>query len=506
MESHAVFVVEARDVVKEFFGVKALDSVNLAIEQGKIHCIIGENGAGKSTLIKILTGIHRLDSGQILIKGVDVSTTEDKKAFDIIAYVPQEISLFGEMSVAENLFFPFEKTFPGKQVINKSQIERQSLPWLERFQISAGPNELVKNIPVSDKQLLQIARAMVDEKAEVLLLDEPTTSLTIKEIDRLFSVINQLKEKNKAIVFISHKLDEIFAIGDEITVLRNGVKVAASAVGDVDIPWVIAHMAGRKISDVENYRSENVSDDILMDVKGITGSRFSDISFTLRKGEILGFSGLVGSGRTEIMQAIFGYLPVWSGSVTVDGKSWKLGSTVYSVKNGFIYLPEDRKQYGILPKMGVMHNISIPLLHHIVKGAVVPAKKEKETAEEVIKTYNIKILSLRHFIQYLSGGNQQKVIIGRSMFAHPKILVFDEPTKGIDISSKIEIYKLMKKFAEENQMGIILISSEMEEVLKCANRVIAMYSGRKVGEFKTPVDKASVLNAIMGVGIEKVVA
>jgi ribose transport system ATP-binding protein len=499
-------IVEARNVVKEFFGVRALDSVSLGIEQGKIHCIIGENGAGKSTLIKILTGIYRLDGGQIFIKGADVSVAEDKKLFDTIAYVPQEINLFGEMSVAENLFFPFEKSFNGKHIINKAEMERQALPWLERFRISAKPGDLVKDIPVSDKQLLQIARAMVDEKAEVLLLDEPTTSLATKEIERLFSVINGLKEKNKAIVFISHKLEEIFTIGDEITVLRNGAKVAASPISGVDIPWVIAQMAGRKISQVENYRSEKVSGDVLMEVKELTGARFSDVSFTLRKGEILGFSGLIGSGRTEIMQAIFGHIPVWSGSVIVDGKPWKLGSTVYSVKNGFIYLPEERKQQGILPKMGVMHNISIPLLRRIARGITVPAKKEKETAEEVIKTYNIKVSSLRQFIQYLSGGNQQKVIIGRSMFAHPKILVFDEPTKGVDVGSKIEIYKLMKKFAEENQMGIILISSEMEEVLKCANRVVVMYSGEKAGEFDAPVDKTAALNAVMGVGMGKVVA
>ncbi|MDR0643432.1 MAG: sugar ABC transporter ATP-binding protein [Treponema sp.] len=499
-------IVEARNVIKEFFGVKALDSVSLVIEQGKVHCIIGENGAGKSTLIKILTGIYRLDDGQIFIKGIDVSVAEDKKLFDTIAYVPQEMNLFGEMSVAENLFLPFKKSFVGKCIINKFQLEKQSLPWLERFQISAKPDELVKNISVSDKQLLQIARAMVDEKAEVLLLDEPTTSLATKEIKRLFSVINQLKERNKAIVFISHKLDEIFTIGDEITILRNGTKVAASPVGDVDIPWVIAQMAGRKINEVENYRSEKVSADILMQAKKLTGARFNDVSFTLRKGEILGFSGLVGSGRTEIMQAIFGHLPVWSGSVIVDGKLWKLGSTVYSTKNGFIYLPEERKQQSILPEMEVMHNISIPLLRRISKGIAVPAKREKETAEEVIKTYNIKISSLHQFIQYLSGGNQQKVIIGRSMFAHPKVLVFDEPTKGIDVGSKIEIYRLMKRFAEENQMGIILVSSEMEEVLKCANRVIAMYSGEKAGEFDAPVDKTSLLNAIMGIGIKKEVA
>jgi ribose transport system ATP-binding protein len=495
-------IVEARNVVKEFFGVRALDSVNLVIEQGKTHCIIGENGAGKSTLIKILTGIYRLDEGRIFINGVDVSAAEDKKLFDTVAYVPQEINLFSEMSVAENLFIPFAKSGI-KKVVNKAKIAELALPWLDRFQIHAKPEELVKDISVSDKQLLQIARAMVDEKAQVLLLDEPTTSLATKEIERLFSVITQLKEKNKAVVFISHKLDEVFAIGDEMTILRNGAKVAEARVKDVDVPWVVAQMAGRKISEVENFRSEKVSGEVLLEVRGLTGERFSDVSFALHKGEILGFSGLVGSGRTEIMQGIFGWRPVWSGSVTVGGKPWRLGSTVYSTRNGFIYLPEERKQQGILPRMGVMHNISIPLLRRISRGIVVSAKKEKKTAQDMIQTYGIKASSLDQYIQYLSGGNQQKVIIGRSMLARPKILVFDEPTKGIDVGSKIEIYKLMKTFAEENQIGIILISSEMEEVLKCANRVIAMYAGRISGEFNAPADKTAVLNAILGVGIKK---
>ncbi|MDR1174551.1 MAG: sugar ABC transporter ATP-binding protein [Treponema sp.] len=495
--------VVAQGVVKEFFGVRALDSVDLVIERGKIHCIIGENGAGKSTLIKILTGLYRLDEGAILIDDVDVSNAEDKKLFRAIAYVPQEINLFSEMTVAENLFIPFKKSGINKFLIKNSELEKLSIPYLDKFRMHAGPDELVKDISISDKQLLQIARAMADEKAEVLLLDEPTTSLTTNEIEKLFSIIRQLKEKNKAIVFISHKLEEIFAIGDEITILRNGVKVAHSAVSEVDIPWVITQMAGRKIDDSENYRPEKTGEsEVLLEVKNLTGERFRNINFKLHKGEILGFSGLVGSGRTEIMQAIFGYLPAWSGTVTVEGKNWKLGSPVYSVNNGLIYLPEERKQHGILPNMGVLYNISIPLLRRITNGIVVSSKKEKATAQDVVAMYNIKIAGLNQFIQYLSGGNQQKAIIGRSMFARPKILVFDEPTKGIDVGSKIEIYKLMKKFAEENQMGIILISSEMEEVLKCSNRVIAMYDGKMAGDFAAPVNKTELLNAIMGLVLE----
>ena len=238
---------------------------------------------------------------------------------------------------------------------------------------------------------------------------------------------------------------------------------------------------------------------MLLEVKGLSGERFRNIDFTLHKGEILGFSGLIGSGRTEIMQALFGYLPVWSGTATLEGKPLTFGSTVVSARNGFMYLPEERKQQGILPLLGTMNNISMPLLRQFSPVGVVSGKGERRLAREVIKTYNIKVASLSQPVQYLSGGNQQKVIIGRSMAARPKILVFDEPTKGIDIGSKVEVYRLMKKFAEDNQMGIVLISSEMNEILKCANKVIAVYFGKKSGEFSAPVDKTSLLNAVMGV-------
>ncbi|MDR1467737.1 MAG: sugar ABC transporter ATP-binding protein [Spirochaetaceae bacterium] len=492
-------ILDARNITKEFFGVRALDSVSLRIEAGRIHCIIGENGAGKSTLIKILKGIYLPDSGSISINGQDVYRDGNKKLHDCIAYVPQELNLFREMTVAENLFIPFDKTGIQRRLVNKQYIQQMAAPWLERFQISADAGTPVKNISVSEQQLLQIARAMVDETAQALILDEPTTSLTNTEVERLFDVIRQLKEAGKAVVFISHKLEEIFSIGDEITILRNGVKVAHAPVGDVDIPWVISEMVGREINQSENYRSEKVSEEVLLEVKGLSGERFSNIDFTLHKGEILGFSGLIGSGRTEIMQALFGYIPVWSGTAALEGNPLKFGSTVVSARNGFIYLPEERKQQGILPLLGTMSNISMPLLRQFSPGGVVQGRKEQHLAREVIKTYNIKVSSLSQPVQYLSGGNQQKVIIGRSMSAQPKILVFDEPTKGIDIGSKVEIYRLMKKFAEENQMGIILISSEMNEVLKCANKVIAVYFGKKSGEFSAPVDKTKLLNAVMGI-------
>jgi ribose transport system ATP-binding protein len=330
-------VLEARNITKVFPGVTALDGVSLAIEGGTIHCIIGENGAGKSTLIKILTGIQSADEGEIIIDGAlvergDLNNKKNKKLFENIAYAPQELDLFNDLSVAENLFMPF-KASGIKGVINKNSLRKMAIPWLERFKMSAGPGELVKNISVSERQMLQIARSMTNSNAKILMLDEPTTSLTASEAGRLFTVLKELKSQGKAIIFISHKLEEIFEIGDKITVLRNGQKIADAVVSEVDIPWIISAMVGSEVNQEESYKSEKVGDEVLMTVKGLTGAKFSDIDFTLRQGEILGFSGLVGSGRTEIMQALFGYLPVWAGEAFIEGKSWRFGKTDFSVRD-----------------------------------------------------------------------------------------------------------------------------------------------------------------------------
>lgn len=489
-------VLEASGITKVFPGVTALDSVDVSFEPGQIHAIIGENGAGKSTLIKCLTGVYTPEQGSVMIDGQDA--LKNKELFNKVAYVPQEIDLFGHMSVAENLFLPFEKSgFKG--LVNQKELEKAAVPLLEKFRIPVRPDDLVKDISVSSQQLLQIARATVHEEYEVLMLDEPTTSLTTKDTQILFEIIKEIQKENKAIVFISHKLEEIFALSDVITVFRNGKKVAYSELEKVDIPWVIKQMTGRELNQDQTFLSEKVSDEVLMEVEHLTGADFTDVSFNLKRGEILGFSGLVGAGRSELMQAIFGYLPVYAGSVKIGGKDWKLGDTTYSVQNGLIYLPEERKKQGILPVLSVRENIAISALDSLKSGLSISRKGEEQLAQEVIETYDIKTPDSDKEIQFLSGGNQQKVIIGRSMCCSPQVLVFDEPTKGIDVGTKTEIYKLMKKLAEEKNIGIILISSEMDEVQKCSNRIIAMYEGRKVGEFDAPAEKKDIMSAIIGV-------
>ena len=489
-------VLEARNITKLFPGVVALDSVDVSFEPGEIHCIIGENGAGKSTLIKCLTGVYEPETGEVFVNGEDAM--KNKALFGKVAYVPQEIDLFGYMSVAENLFLPFEKSGI-KGTVNQKELQKRAVPILEKFRIPVKPDELVKDISVSSQQLLQIARATVHEDYDVLMLDEPTTSLTTRDTQILFDIVKEIQKENKAIIFISHKLEEIFALGDVITVFRNGKKVAYSRLDEIDIPWVIKQMTGRELNQDQVFYSDKVSDEILLEVNNLTGERFTNISFQLKKGEILGFSGLVGAGRSELMQAIFGYLPVYSGNVRLDGKDWKLGDTNYSVNHGFIYLPEERKKQGILPVLSIRENISISVLDDLKSGINISRRKEDELAQRVIETYDVKTPGADKEIQFLSGGNQQKVIIGRAMSCNPKVLVFDEPTKGIDVGTKAEIYRLMKELAEEKGIGIILISSEMEEIKKCSNRIIALYEGKMAGEYDAKADKEEILGAIIGV-------
>ena len=494
-------VLQAKGITKSFPGVVALDHVDVTFEAGKVHCLIGENGAGKSTLIKALTGVQLPEEGTIEIDGKNAF--EHKEVFRKIAYVPQELDLFPDLSVAENLFIPYDRSGFKGGVVKQRTLEKAAIPWLERFQITAKPGQLVKDISVSEQQLLQIARAMVDQDSLLLMLDEPTTSLTTEDTGRLFEVVRNIRDEGKAIVFISHKLEELFEIGDEVTVLRNGEKVAYhDTLSDIDIPWLIEKMAGRVIDQTEVYRSEKTTKEPLLTVEHMDGKEFHDFSFTLYKGEILGFSGLVGAGRSELMQAILGTRQSYGGTITLDGKPLKRGNNSESVKNGFLYLSEERKQSGILPYLSVKENVTISMIKKLVSFLGVSTIRENRAAQEIVEKYNVKISSLSQQIRNLSGGNQQKAIIGRAMYGSPKVLVFDEPTKGIDVGAKTDIYVLMKELAESGDVGIILISSEMDEVRKCSNRIITMWDGKKSGEFAGDASKTELLNAIMGVGMQ----
>jgi ribose transport system ATP-binding protein len=320
------------------------------------------------------------------------------------------------------------------------------------------------------------------------------------DTERLFDTVGQLKKEHKAIVFISHKLEEIFRLGDVITVFRNGRQVAESPASEVNADWAVRAMTGHSIDESELFVSGRVSDETILDVRNLWGEKFRDVSFSLRKGEILGFSGLVGAGRSELMQAIFGYLPVVSGHIFFEGKPWKFGDPNYAVGHGMIYIPEERRSQGILPDMSVKNNVSIGFLRELLVKGLISAGMETARVGGIVREYDIKTPTIKREIKFLSGGNQQKVIIGRSMSCKPKILIFDEPTKGIDVGTKTEIYRLMRQIAENESVGVILISSEMKEIIKCSNRVIAMYNGKTAGEYPQNADSGDILHSILGLG------
>jgi ribose transport system ATP-binding protein len=490
-------VLEASGIRKAFPGVVAVDDVSVSFELGRIHGIVGENGAGKSTLVKILDGVLRPDRGTVRIEGEDAFA--HPRMFADVSYVPQELDLFSNMTVAENLFIPFRKAGFQDLLIRQSRLYAEAARWLELFQIDVPPSRLAKDISVSNQQLLQIARATANRLCKVLILDEPTTSLTTKSISRLFDVIRQLKNEGRSIIFISHKLDEIFDLCDEVTVLRNGVKVAHAAMQDVDRPTLIRQISGRDIDEKFTFRPRAQAQDVVLEVEGLTGRGFHDISFTLRRGEILGFAGLVGAGRSEIMQTIFGYLPAKRGQVRLDGRPLRLGDTHHSIHAGLVYLPEERRHQGILPLLSVRQNISISALPQITTRGMISAGREAVLTQEIAQTFDIRTPSLERPIMFLSGGNQQKTIIGRAMASSPKVLILDEPTKGIDVGTKTDLYGLMRNLAEGGEASLIFISSDLDELLRCANRVVAVYNGRIVGEFLTEASsKNEVFRAMIG--------
>lgn len=491
-------MLEVKNITKVFPGVKALDEVSITFQRGKVHGVLGENGAGKSTLVKIINNIHEPEEGDLLWN--DKSLLENEKLFEIVSYVPQEVNLFKNMSVAENIALPFDEIDFDDTLVQKRNLKKLAKPWIEKLNIEASPEQSVKDTSVTDKQMIQIGRALSHSDYEVIIFDEPTTSLDKQGKEKLFEIICDLKEEDVVIIYISHKLEELFEIGDEVTVLRDGKKVGHSNVSEVDKNWMVKKMSGKEIEEKQNYRpvfSQNEAPETVLEVKDLTGIGFADISFKLRAGEILGFAGIVGAGRTEIMQTIFGYLPAASGEIHLNGQEWKFGDTNFSVKHGLFYLPEDRKDYGILPNLPVKNNISTSILDQLTSAGLINLKKETSLVKDIVDSYEIKTASLQKKISNLSGGNQQKTILGRTMSCDPSIMIFDEPTKGIDIATKEEIYKLMQDLAENEKIGIIFVSSELEELMRCANRIITVNEGQITGEFDaSKVRKAEVLAKI----------
>ncbi|AQU88698.1 sugar ABC transporter ATP-binding protein [Komagataeibacter nataicola] len=491
-------VLHVSSLRKTYPGVVALDHVDLTLEAGKVHILAGENGAGKSTLIKVLTGLVSPDAGSVEIEGHDALA--DRALFARVAYVPQELSLFPTMTVAENMFMPFAKSGFGRMTVSRTAMEAAAQKLMTRFGMHARPGQKVGHISVPDQQLLQIARAASAEDFRVLILDEPTSSLTSSETEHLFSILRTLRDEGCAIVFVSHRMEEIFALGDTVTVLRNGRSVGTCPMAELDEGELIRLMSGNSVQLDESFQPGVASgtQDVIVDVAHLSGPGFTDASFTLRRGEILGFAGLVGAGRSELMQTMFGYHRATAGRCVLDGHEIPRGRPDRAVAMGMLYLPEERRHHGIFPLLSVRENIAVSVMDQIMGGGVISSGRERRVVADAIERFDVRTSSAEKKIMYLSGGNQQKAIIGRAMARRPRVLIFDEPTKGIDIGTKFQIYRIMQQLAEEG-VGIILVSSEMAELQRCATRIITMHAGRITGSFdQATTDINTLVGAIIG--------
>ncbi len=471
-------------IEKSFPGVKALNKIDFEVRKGTVHALCGENGAGKSTLMKIINGIYKPDAGQIFIdeKPVKIQSPIHARQHGI-AMIAQELNYVPEMSIEENLFLgrlPITKT--GK--VDWKLLRKKTLEFLEAEQLPYKPTQKMKTLTVSDIQMLEIIKA-ISNNADIIVMDEPTSSITHKEVEMLFKKIAELKEQGVSIVYISHKLDEVFQIADDITVFRDGTVVESHPAKDMTMDQVISLMVGRKMENV--YPKETVPvGETLLEVKGLhSAGIFKDIDFHVKKGEIVGFAGLVGAGRTEVMRAIFGLDPITSGEIHIHNKKVVIKRVADSIRHKMVMLSEDRRRYGIIPIRSVMENASISSLERVIYGGYSHDKEERRIVGEYFKKMNVKTPSLDTPIQSLSGGNQQKVLLAKWMLRDPQILILDEPTRGIDVGAKFEIYKLMVDMAKQER-SVIMVSSELPELIGMCDRIYVMNQGKITGELKQP--------------------
>lgn len=474
-------ILTMKGIDKSFPGVHALDHVDLEIRKGEVLALMGENGAGKSTLMKVLTGIYKKDSGTITYEGKETEFKNTREAQDAgVVIVHQELNMLGHLTVAQNLFIGRE--FKKGIKIDDKKMNEEAKKLFDRLHVDIDPKEQMSNLTVGKQQMCEIAKA-VSFDAKVIIFDEPSAALTESEIEEMFKIIRDLKEKDIAMVYISHRMDEIKVITDRVTVMRDGCYVGTLITKDCTKEDIINMMVGRVIYEDPKTESAVPKDaPVVLKVEHLNaGKMVQDVSFELRKGEILGFSGLMGAGRTETARALFGADPKESGDIYINGQKVTINSPQDAVRCGIGYLSEDRKRYGIVVQKTVAENTTMAAMDNFMNGIFIDKKKEKEIAEKYVEALATKTPDVEQLVVNLSGGNQQKVVIAKWLTRDCDILIFDEPTRGIDVGAKNEIYKLMNKLVSEGK-SIIMISSEMTEVLRMSDRVVVMCEGKKTGE------------------------
>lgn len=472
------FLLRMEGIEKSFPGVHALSNCGFNLKRGEVHALVGENGAGKSTLMKILTGIHKADGGKIYLDDEEVNFKTPKDAqVSGISMVHQELNLMNHLTVAQNIFIGRESEglFTNDRLINEKTLEL-----FNKLNIDLNPNERVGNLSVSHQQMIEIAKA-ISYDAKVIIFDEPTATLTDKEIDDLFRIMEELKNNGVGMVYISHRMDEIKRISDRVTVLRDGEYIGTKDAKTVEIDDIIQMMVGRVTYEEHKPQSElSENTPVVLKVENFSSKDVADVSFELHKGEILGFAGLMGAGRTELARLIFGADKKTNGRMYLNGKEVVIKTPVDAVKHGIGYLSEDRKRYGLALGMSIANNIVLPDLDSFISGGLINENKISSISKEYIEKINIKTPSDKQLVKNLSGGNQQKVIIAKWLLKNCDILIFDEPTRGIDVGAKSEIYKIINHLAEEGK-SIIFISSELPELLRMSDRVLVMCEGKHTG-------------------------
>jgi len=468
-------------VSKQFPGVKALDSISMNISAGKVHALMGENGAGKSTLIKILAGAYSKDEGKIFFDENEITINSPYDSLNLgIKVVYQEISLITGFTVGENIFL---ENYPVNKfgIVNWKILYEETEKLFSKIGFDINPKTKISDLSISQQQMVEIARA-VYQNASIVIMDEPTSSLTPNEIEKLFDVIENLKNDNIAILYVTHKIDEIFKIADEVTVLRDGKHISNRLISDTSEEILITDMVGRKV-EAAFERPESITKNIVMSVKNIsTKSKLKNISFDLSKGEILGFFGLMGAGRTELAKAIFGYDQISAGEVEINKNVYKKFNTSTMVKNGLGYVTEDRKEEGIVKDMNLRENMTLPSLEFFEKLFFIDKYKEKKLSNEYIKKFEVKTPSCERLITLLSGGNQQKVLLSRWLLRELKIIILDEPTRGVDIGAKTEVLSLINELAKDG-LSVLLMTSEMNDLLNLSDRILVMANGEIKKEF-----------------------
>ncbi len=473
-------IVSMKNISKNFPGVKALDHVQFELRSGEVMALLGENGAGKSTLMKILSGVYTRDEGSLEIFGKEYGDLTPRQAQEIgVAIIHQELNMCRHLSVAENMFLGREKVKAG--VLSNAQMEEEAAKILEELKIDMDPGQVVGELPVSKQQMVEIAKAL-STHARILIMDEPTSALTAREIEDLFRIIRDLKAKGCGIVYISHRLEELSHIVDRVTIMRDGQFITSMNFKDTTLDEIIANMVGREIKEKFPRVSCKKGKKVL-EVRNLNaGHMVRNVNFSLYEGEIVGFAGLMGAGRTETTRAIFGVDPKEGGEIILDGKPVTIRKPEDAIRAGIVLAPEDRKKDGLCTKLSIRHNIALPNLDLICnKFGVINSQKELEMCDRVVENLKVKTPSVEVNTGNLSGGNQQKVVVGKWLARNSRVVIFDEPTRGIDVAAKVEIYNLMNDLKKQG-IAVMFVSSEMPEVMGIADRIIVMCDGRITGE------------------------